>query len=219
MAGFERDERARRTVDLLAAGVGLTLLAPLLAVLAVLVRIDSRGRAFHRSTRIGKNGRPFTLYKLRSMQVDAALCGPAITADRDPRVTRVGRLLRRTKLDELPQLINVLLGDMSLVGPRPEDPRYVRLYSREQLLALDAKPGVTSPASLEYRDEEQMLTGGDWEGLYVRRVMPAKLSIDLDYLRRRTVWSDLCVILSTIASLVGSAAPRGPLRSRSGGED
>lgn len=192
------DERARRIVDVTGAMAGLFFLAPLFLILSVLIRHDSPGAVLHRSTRIGVAGRPFTLYKFRSMVVDAALRGPAITADQDARVTRIGRVLRRTKLDELPQLANVLLGDMSLVGPRPEDPRYVALYSREQRAVLAVRPGITSPASLRYRSEEQLLTGGDWEDLYVRRIMPAKLAIDLDYLRRRTVWSDLGVILATI---------------------
>lgn len=177
---------------------GLVVLAPLFLILSVLIRLDSPGAVLHRSTRVGLGGRLFTLYKFRSMVVGAALSGPVITADQDTRVTRIGRTLRRTKLDELPQLVNVLLGDMSFVGPRPEDPHYVALYSREQLAVLGARPGITSPASLRYRSEERLLTGEDWEDLYVRRILPAKLAIDLDYFHRRTVWSDLGVILATI---------------------
>lgn len=192
------DERARRIVDVTGALVGLVVLAPLFLILSVLVRLDSPGAVWHRSTRVGRNGRPFTLYKFRSMVVGVALRGPAITADRDTRVTRIGRMLRRTKLDELPQLVNVLLGDMSLVGPRPEDPRYVALYSPHQRAVLGARPGITSPASLRYHSEERLLVGERWEDVYVRRILPAKLAIDLDYLRRRTVWSDLGVILATI---------------------
>ncbi len=192
------DERARRIMDVTGAAAGLAVLTPLFLVLSVLIRLDSPGPVLHRSTRIGLGGRPFTLYKFRSMVAGAALCGPAITADRDARVTRLGRLLRRTKLDELPQLVNVLVGDMSLVGPRPEDPRYVALYTSTQRAILRTRPGITSPASLKYRREEQLLTGQDWEDLYVRGILPAKLSIDLDYLHRRTVWSDIGVILNTI---------------------
>ena len=177
---------------------GLLVLAPLFLMVSVLIKLDSPGAVLYRSTRVGRDGRPFTLYKFRSMVAGAALCGPAITADQDTRVTRIGRMLRRTKIDELPQLVNVLLGDMSLVGPRPEDPRYVALYSPEQRAVLAARPGITSPASLRYRSEEGLLTGEDWEDLYVRRILPAKLAIDLDYLRRRTVWSDFGVILATV---------------------
>jgi lipopolysaccharide/colanic/teichoic acid biosynthesis glycosyltransferase len=192
------DERARRIVDVVGATAGLVALAPLLLILWLAVRLDSPGAVLHRATRIGLDGRPFTLYKFRSMDAGAALHGPAITADQDARVTRIGRTLRRAKLDELPQLVNVLRGDMSLVGPRPEDPRYVALYSPEQREVLKARPGITSPASLKYRGEEQLLTGGDWEDLYVRRILPAKLAIDLEYLRRRTVMTDLGVILATV---------------------
>lgn len=192
------DERARRIVDVTGAMAGLAVLSPLLLILSVLIRLDSPGTVLHRSTRVGLEGRPFTLYKFRSMVVGAALRGPAITADQDARVTRIGRMLRRTKLDELPQLVNVLLGDMSLVGPRPEDPRYVALYTPQQRAVLGARPGITSPASLRYRDEEALLTGEEWEDIYVGCILPAKLAIDLDYLGRRTVWSDLGVILVTI---------------------
>ncbi len=176
---------------------------PLLLALAVAIRLTSPGPALFRSTRVGRNARPFTLYKFRSMTEGAQSVGPAITSAEDPRITPLGRKLRRTKLDELPQLLNVLRGEMSLVGPRPEDPSYVALYSREQLAVLDAKPGITSPASLCYRSEETQLTGDDWEDHYIREVMPAKLAIDRDYLRVRTPWSDVRVVLETIASLMG----------------
>jgi lipopolysaccharide/colanic/teichoic acid biosynthesis glycosyltransferase len=117
-------------------------------------------------------------------------------------VTRVGRFLRKTKLDELPQLINVLLGEMSLVGPRPEDPRYVALYSSEQRRVLNVKPGMTSPASLHFRDESSLLEGNDWEQLYVHEILPKKLEIDIDYVRRATVMDDIGVILRTIGAVL-----------------
>ena len=125
---------------------------------------------------------PFRLYKFRRMVSDADKQGPGITATGDSRITRVGRFLRRTKIDELPQLINVLSGDMSLVGPRPEDPRYVTLYTPEQRRVLAVRPGITSAASLAYRHEEQLLAGADWETVYREEVLPAKLAIDLEYL-------------------------------------
>ena len=156
---------------------------------------------FFRSLRIGRNTRSFPLVKFRSMVVGAPALGPAITATGDPRITRVGSILRRMKVDELPQLVNVLRGEMSLVGPRPESPAYVALYSREQLAILEVKPGITSPASVRYRDEAEQLIGEDWEDRYVHEVLPIKLAIDLEYLGRRTFWSDIKVILST---LVGS---------------
>jgi lipopolysaccharide/colanic/teichoic acid biosynthesis glycosyltransferase len=198
LLGPTLNDATRRCLDVMGAGAGLLVLSPLFAVLAVLIRLDSGGPALFRAQRIGRDGSPFTLYKFRSMVVDAPLHGPAITADQDPRVTSVGRVLRRTKLDELPQLLNVFVGTMSLVGPRPEDPRYVALYSSEQREILRAKPGITSPASVKYRDEERQLSGQDWEQAYVHRIMPAKLAIDLDYLRRRTPWSDMGIILRTL---------------------
>ena len=192
-----RDEEVRRALDVLASAAGVVLLSPLFVILALLIRHDSPGPVLHRAIRVGRDGRLFTLYKFRSMVVGSAQSGSAITARGDPRVTSVGRVLRRSKLDELPQLWNVIKGDMSLVGPRPEDPRYTALYSPEQRTVLRVRPGVTSPASLRYRSEEQLLAGTEWEDTYVHRVMPAKLAIDLDYLRRRTVWSDVVVVFAT----------------------
>lgn len=195
------NETAIRCADVAGAGIGLLVLWPLLLVLGIAVMLSSPGPALFRCIRMGRNHRSFTMYKLRTMVSDAPTFGPAITAAGDPRVTPLGASLRRLKLDELPQLLNVLRGDMSLVGPRPEDPSYVALYSREQLAVLEARPGMTSPASLCYRDEETELRGQDWEEHYIRQIMPAKLAVDGEYLKRRTVWSDLHVILATVGLL------------------
>jgi len=135
------------------------------------------------------------------MVADAASMGPGITAQNDQRVTGVGRFLRATKIDELPQLINVLEGDMSLVGPRPEDPRYVAQYTPEQKRILSVRPGITSAASLTYRHEEEILSGPDWEKEYRTKILPGKLAIDLAYLSHRTFWSDLGLIFRTILSV------------------
>jgi lipopolysaccharide/colanic/teichoic acid biosynthesis glycosyltransferase len=191
-----------RLLDAVGSVARLIFLSPLLLAIAALVRLTSPGPVLFRSVRVGKDARPFMLYKFRSMTADAQHLGPPITSASDPRITRVGAILRRLKLDELPQLFNVLRGDMSLVGPRPEDPRYVTLYSREQLRVLDAKPGITSPASLMYRDESQQLTGDDWNERYVSEIMPKKLAADAEYLTGRTLWSDLAIIFQTIASLI-----------------
>lgn len=196
------DESSIRCLDLVVSVPGLIVLSPLLLLLAAAVRATSKGPALFRSTRVGRYGRPFTLYKFRSMAVGGSTHGPAITAAGDPRVTSLGRVLRRFKLDELPQLLNVVAGDMSLVGPRPEDPRYVRLYSREELRVLDARPGITSPASLSFRKEESLLSGPDWEACYKSEILPTKLAIDGEYIAHRTVWSDGRIILHTIASLL-----------------
>lgn len=192
-----------RLLDLLGACLGLLAFAPLLVVLGIVIRLSSPGPALFRCIRTGQYGRPFILYKLRSMVTQACSIGPAITAADDPRVTPVGAILRQSKLDELPQLLNVLKGDMSLVGPRPEDSRYVALYSREQLEMLSVRPGMTSPASLRYRDEAGQLAGEGWNDRYINEIMPAKLAIDREYLVRRTAWSDVVVILRTFASLIG----------------
>lgn len=191
----------KRTFDLLASALGLIILSPIFALIALLIRLTSPGPVFYRARRVGQGGREFTLYKFRSMVADADRRGPGITAAGDPRVTSIGRVLRRTKLDELPQLWNVLRGDMSLVGPRPEDPRYVALYTPEQRRVLDVRPGITSLASIEYRNEEAVLHGPDWEQRYIHEVMPAKLAIDLRYVQRATLFTDLLIILRTLLAL------------------
>jgi lipopolysaccharide/colanic/teichoic acid biosynthesis glycosyltransferase len=172
-----------------------------LAAIGIAIKLDDGRPVFYRALRVGKGGAPFRLLKFRTMFVDADKRGPGITSKGDSRVTRTGRFLRRTKLDELPQLINVVKGEMSLVGPRPEDPRYVALYTPEQRQVLSVAPGITSAASLAYRHEEQLLSSDDWEILYRTQVMPAKLAIDLDYLRRRTLWTDVKLIFRTIAAV------------------
>ena len=192
----------RRLLDVIAAAGGLIVFSPLFLLIAVLIKRDSPGPVFYRARRVGKDGHEFRLYKFRSMVADADRQGPGITASGDSRVTRVGLMLRRTKLDELPQLINVLTGDMSLVGPRPEDPRYVALYTDEQRQVLAVRPGVTSAASLTYRDESALLSGENWERHYIQEIMPHKLAIDLDYQARRTLASDLNLIMRTVLALV-----------------
>lgn len=188
----------QRAFDVAAASVGLLVLAPVFAVLAVAVKIDSRGPVFYRATRVGRHGMPFCLLKYRTMLANADQLGPGITTARDNRITNVGGFLRRTKLDELPQLVNVIRGDMALVGPRPEDPRYVALYSPEQVAVLGQRPGITSPASLRFRDEALALSGEDWERVYVEQIMPEKLKIELEYMRSRTFLTDIQIIARTV---------------------
>jgi lipopolysaccharide/colanic/teichoic acid biosynthesis glycosyltransferase len=195
-----------RALDLVASGLGLVLLAPFFVIIGLLVKLTSLGPVFYRAQRVGKDERLFRLYKFRSMYLDADRQGSAITVLDDPRVTPLGRFLRRTKLDELPQLINVFRGEMSLVGPRPEATCYVALYTPEQRQLLRARPGITSPASLLYRREEALLCGDNWETIYRGRILPAKLALDLDYVRQRTVWTDLVIILKTIMGLFRTPA-------------
>jgi lipopolysaccharide/colanic/teichoic acid biosynthesis glycosyltransferase len=200
------DAVLRRLLDVTVAGALLLVLAPLLAVLALLVRATSPGAALFRQTRVGRNGRPFVLLKLRTMRADAP--GPAITSGGDPRITRLGAWLRRTKLDELPQLWNVLRGDMSLVGPRPELPHYVARYTAAQRTVLRARPGLTDPASLAWADEAATLGRfAEPDRAYVEVVVPSKIALSLAYLERRTVWSDLAVLMRTVAHVARAALP------------
>jgi lipopolysaccharide/colanic/teichoic acid biosynthesis glycosyltransferase len=193
---------AKRLFDVLASLAGLVILSPLFALIAVAVKLDSPGPVFFRGRRVGRNGRLFDIYKFRSMVVDADRKGPGITTAGDPRITRVGNALRRTKLDELPQLINVVRGEMSLVGPRPEDARYVALYTPEQRRVLSVRPGITSPASLRFRQEEDLLRGEGWRRVYREQVLPAKLQIELDYLEGASLWRDLGILVQTVLALV-----------------
>jgi len=188
----------KRLLDFAFATLGLILMAPFFLVIMIGIRLTSRGPALYRARRTGLNGKPFDLLKFRSMVVTDG-SGAAITRAGDPRVTPLGRFLRATKIDELPQLVNVVRGEMSLVGPRPEDPRYTALYDEKQRAILAVRPGITSAASLSYRDEESRLTGDDWERTYVERIMPEKLRIDLEYIRHRTLLSDAKLMLKTLS--------------------
>jgi lipopolysaccharide/colanic/teichoic acid biosynthesis glycosyltransferase len=200
------DAALRRLLDVTVAGMLLLVLAPLLGVLAVLVRATTTGPALFRQIRVGRNGRPFVLLKLRTMRADAP--GPAITSGGDPRITHLGAWLRRTKLDELPQLWNVLRGDMSLVGPRPELPHYVARYTAAQRTVLRARPGLTDPASLAWADEAATLGRfAEPDRAYVEVVVPSKIALSLAYLERRTVWSDLVIVMRTAAHVARAAIP------------
>ena len=195
---------AKRMFDLLGAGLGLLLLAPLMLAIAAAIKLDSRGPVFFRQQRVGRYGVPFCIHKFRSMVVDAPQRGPALTVGADARITRIGHWLRRTRLDELPQLIDVLAGPMSLVGPRPELPRYVAHYPaglRER--ALSVRPGITDPSSLLYLDEaEQLARAADPEREYIDVILPRKLQCAADYAARASLRSDLGVLWHTLRLLV-----------------
>jgi lipopolysaccharide/colanic/teichoic acid biosynthesis glycosyltransferase len=189
-------------LDVLFAATALLVVAPVLAVCAIAIYLDSRGAIFYAQWRVGQNGVPFRIIKLRTMVSGADGQGPRLTALGDPRITRVGRILRRAKLDELPQLLNVLRGEMSVVGPRPELPEYVSKYTPSERKIFDLKPGITGPASVTYIDEETVLAGrADREEFYVNHVMRDKLEVDLAYSRTVSFRSDLIVIFRTAASL------------------
>ena len=191
------EPRLKRPFDVFVSGLGLLALSPVLAGIAAAIRLDSPGPVIYRATRAGRGGLPFTMYKFRTMQTRQDSTATRITTHADRRITRIGRLLRSSRLDELPQLWNVLTGDMSLVGPRPEDPEYVELYSPVDLAVLAVRPGITSLAALLYRDEELLLVGDGWERIYVERVMPAKLAIDRAYVEQQSLWLDLKILAAT----------------------
>ena len=189
----------KRTFDFLASLFGLLLLSPLILCIAVWVKCDSKGPIFYRQVRVGKDGREFKLLKFRSMRMGADRAGLLTLGDRDPRITRSGFWLRKTKLDELPQLFNVLVGDMSLVGPRPEVPKYVALYTPEQREILSVRPGITDAASVEMRNEaELMAQQADPEAYYVNVQIPMKIKLAKEYIAQQSFLSDLKLIVRTI---------------------
>lgn len=194
----------KRTFDLFAGGAGLIVLSPLLLVIALLIKADSRGPIFFRQERVGRHGVMFRIHKFRTMTVDAEARGLQLTTGDDARITRVGAFLRRWKIDELPQLIDVLLGRMSLVGPRPEVPRYVAHYPAEMKdLVLSVRPGLTDLASIRYKDENDLLAGSpDPERTYIDEILPVKLGYYADYARHRSFSGDLRVIFATLGAIV-----------------
>jgi lipopolysaccharide/colanic/teichoic acid biosynthesis glycosyltransferase len=194
----------KRLFDLIVATLGLALLALPGFLVALAIRLDSPGPVFFRQERVGRGGRVFRIHKLRTMRADAERLGGPLTVGADPRVTRIGAFLRAHRLDELPQLIDVLRGDMSLVGPRPEVPRYVALYPpalREQVLAV--RPGITDPASLAFRGEaRQLAAAADPEREYVEVILPNKLALAADYAAHATLWTDLGVVARSLRVLL-----------------
>ncbi|MBU0915472.1 sugar transferase [Aquabacterium parvum] len=195
---------AKRLFDLLLSSIGLLLLAPLLLLIAALVKLDSPGPVMFRQERVGRFGQPFLIHKFRTMRHEPAGQGLQITVGADRRITRVGGFLRASKLDELPQLLDVWLGDMSLVGPRPEVPRYVAHYPadlREKVLSV--RPGITDIASIEYRDESAVLARAtDPERAYIDEVLPHKLALAARYVERSSLWLDVWLIWRTVVAIV-----------------
>lgn len=200
---------AKRVFDLAVAGIGLLLISPLFLLIALAVKLDSPGPVFFRQERVGRGGRPFRIHKFRTMRDGAA--GAQITVGADARITRVGAVLRRSKLDELAQLLDVLEGTMSLVGPRPEVPRYVAMYPpalRDKVLSV--RPGITDIASIEYRQESELLArAADPEREYVEVVMPAKLRLAAAYVEQASLATDIRLILRTLGVLIGGLRGRG----------
>ncbi len=192
----------KRLFDVIVALLALVVLSPLFVAVSAIIVLSMGWPVFYRQVRVGKNGVSFRIYKFRSMVRDADRIGSDLTAGGDRRITTFGKWLRKTKIDELPQLINVLRGEMSIVGPRPEVPRFVVLYDETQKKVLRVRPGLTDPASILYRDEEKELAGfEDIDQAYVETIMPAKIRLNLDYMDQATFGSDLSIILKTVWSL------------------
>ena len=193
----------KRFFDLVASGLGLLVLSPLFLILAVWIKCDSKGPVFYRQVRVGRNNWEVRLYKFRSMRVGSDKRGLITIGGHDPRVTRSGYYIRRYKLDELPQLINVFVGDMSLVGPRPEVRKYVDLYTPEQIHVLDVRPGITDLASIRYRNENELLEQvDDPERYYVDEIMQDKLRINLEYVAHHSFATDILLIINTFCKIL-----------------
>ena len=192
-----------RFFDFILSLVGLVVLAPIFIILAIWIKIDSKGPIFYKQVRVGQNGIDFGLFKFRSMIVDADKNGLITVGGQDPRITRSGYFIRKYKLDELPQLINILLGDMSLVGPRPEVRKYVELYTDEQQKVLSVKPGITDYASIEYMDENELLgKSNDPEKTYIEEIMPEKIKYNMKYIQNKNLFEYFKIILLTVSKIV-----------------
>jgi lipopolysaccharide/colanic/teichoic acid biosynthesis glycosyltransferase len=198
---------SKRAFDIVCSAAGIAALSPLLLLVSILVVAQDGGSPIFAQGRVGRFGRPFRMFKFRSMVRDAERRGLQLTVGRDPRITRVGHWLRKLKLDELPQLFNVLRGEMSLVGPRPEVPRYVDNYTPEQQRVLALTPGITDPASIAYANESELLAqSADPEQTYVQMIVPDKIRLNLEYAEHATLWSDVLVIFGTLRKVAAPAA-------------
>lgn len=193
----------KRIFDIVASGFGLLVMSPVFLILAIWIKLDSKGPVFYRQVRVGRKNRDFRIFKFRSMRVGADKMGLITVGGHDPRVTRSGYFIRKYKLDEFPQLINVFIGDMSLVEPRPEVRKYVDLYTSEQMQVLDVRPGVTSLASIRYRNENELLEKvEDSDQYYINVVMQDKLAIDLEYIRNVSFGYDIRLVFQTFWEII-----------------
>ncbi|MFA5031821.1 MAG: sugar transferase [bacterium] len=192
----------KRVFDILASLIGLVLCIPIFIIVSILIKSDSKGPIFYGGTRVGKKGKKFKLCKFRTMNPDASKKGPAITYSDDPRITKIGKLLRNTKIDELPQLLNVLKGEISFVGPRPESPFYVEKYNKEQLKVLDVKPGITGLAQLKFPAEESILKEENLHEDYLHNILPQKLVLDMEYIKKYSFIFDLKILFQTLSILL-----------------
>ena len=192
----------KRSFDIFFSVIGLILLSPVFLIMAIWIKCDSYGPVFYKQTRVGKNGKFFLLYKFRSMRVGSDKEGLLTVGEKDPRITRSGKFIRKFKLDEFPQLINVLRGEMSIVGPRPEVPKYVALYNEEQREALNIRPGISDWSSIRFSNENELLAQAEnSEDFYISEVMPEKLKMNLEYVRSNNFWIDLKIIFMTMKKI------------------
>ena len=193
----------KRIFDFTVSLIGIVIISPILLVISILIKLDSKGPILFKQIRVGKNGKPFKIFKFRTMVVDAEKKGMQITVGRDSRITKSGHVLRKTKLDELPQLFNVLTGEMSFVGPRPEVPRYVEMYDENQKSILKVRPGITDLASIEYRNENDLLAKSlDPEATYINEIMPKKIELNIEYLKNMSVLYDIKLIIRTVLVVI-----------------
>ena len=193
----------KRAFDFVSSLIGLILVSPILLTIAILIKKEDGGPVFYRGVRLGRFGKPFRIFKFRTMVLNAEKLGGPSTADDDPRITRVGKFIRKFKLDELPQLINVLKGEMSVVGPRPEVQMYVDMFTEEEKTILSVRPGITDWASIWNPDEGAILAGStDPEKTYMEKIRPDKIRLQLKYVRERSFWNDLKIITQTIITIV-----------------
>lgn len=188
----------KRLFDILLSGLGLLIISPLLLIVAIWIKLDSPGPIFYRQVRVGRYNKDFRIFKFRSMRIGSDKGSLVTIGGRDPRITRSGYFIRKFKIDELPQLINVLVGDMSLVGPRPEVRHYVNYWTKEQMHVLDVRPGITDPASIKFRNENELLAQAeDPEKYYIEVIMQEKIKLYLDYVKKNSLWYDIKLIFQT----------------------
>lgn len=192
----------KRLFDVVVSAVSLLILSPFFLVLALAVKIDSPGPVFYRQVRVGRFNRDFKIFKFRTMVQNADKVGPPLTVGRDPRITRVGAFIRKLRLDEFSQLLNVLNGTMSFVGPRPEVRRYVDAYTPEYMATLLIRPGITATSSIAFKDEDKLLSAGDDpEKTYIEKILPPKMALNLEYMKHISVWNDIKIMFQTIAAV------------------
>lgn len=193
----------KRAFDIAASAIGLLILSPMFALIAIWIKLDSKGPVFYKQIRVGRGNKDFKIFKFRSMKVGADKGSLISIGNEEQRVTRSGKVIRKYKLDEFPQLINVLIGDMSFVGPRPEVRYYVNYWTEEQMEVLSIRPGITDPASIRFRDENEILgKADDPEKFYIENIMQEKLAMNLRYVHHNTIWNDIKIIFKTFSAII-----------------